>query len=175
MKDPALAKRFLTPPWIVSLICWARWRARVSPRSEVELSDNLWIGAGSVVSSFCKIKSADGSIRIGAHAGIATHCFLSAGSGGILIGDYSMVGPLASIVSSNYSYERLDQPVSEQPKTSKGIRIGRNVWIGSGVVVLDGADIGDNAIVTPNSVVSGRVPANAVVQGVPARVIFMRR
>jgi acetyltransferase-like isoleucine patch superfamily enzyme len=163
------------PPLVVSLVCWVRWRAKVSPRSEVELTDNLLIGAGGVVSSFSKIKTADGAIRIGANAAIATHCFLSAGAGGITIGDYAMIGPLASIVSSNYSYERLDQPVSMQPKTSKGIRIGNNVWIGSGVVVLDGADIGDNAIVTPNSVVAGRVPANAVVQGNPARVIFTRR
>jgi acetyltransferase-like isoleucine patch superfamily enzyme len=169
------ARRFLTPPFIVSLLCWWRWGAKVSPRSEVELSSNLSFGNGCVISSFCKIKTSDGELRLGDYVQIASHCFLSAGPAGIAIGEHTMIGPMATLVSSNYSYERLDEPISLQAKTSRGIRIGHGVWIGSGVVVLDGSEIGDNVIVTPNSVVSGRVAANAVVQGSPARVIFMRR
>jgi acetyltransferase-like isoleucine patch superfamily enzyme len=64
----------------------------------------------------------------------------------------------------------------EQGTESKGpIRIGNNVWIGVGSVILDNAEIGDGVIVTPNSVVSGRIPANAIVQGNPAKTVFIRR
>lgn len=170
-----LLRRVLTPPLLVSVLCWIRWRAKVSFRSEVEVSDNLWFGANCVVASFCKIKTSAGPMHIGSNVEIATHCFLSSDAGGVWIGDDVMIGPMACIIGNNYRYDRLDQPIRVQPKVSKGIRIGRGVWVGSGVVVLDGAEIGDNAIITPNSVVSGRVPENAIVQGNPAQVIFKRR
>lgn len=167
--------RVLTPSFVVSILGWLRYGAKISPRSEVELNRNLIMGRGCVISSYCKIKAGDGVMRFGDHVEIATHCFLAAGTKGLEIGDYTMVGPLCCIVSSNYTYDRLDIPISLQPGTSKGIRIGKGVWIGAGVMVADGADIGDNVIVTPNSVVSGRVPANTIVQGNPAKVIFERR
>jgi acetyltransferase-like isoleucine patch superfamily enzyme len=85
-----------------------------------------------------------------------------------------MIGPLTCIASANYSYMSLT-PVALQPQTSKGIRIGKGVWIGAGCMILDGADIGDHVIVTPNSVVARRIPDNSVVQGNPAEVIFTRR
>jgi acetyltransferase-like isoleucine patch superfamily enzyme len=174
MKVSLLIKRFLTPPLVVSLIYWRRYGAKVSPRSEVELTDRLEFGPGCVVSSFTKIKATLGTIRLGSNVHISTQCFLDTGPGGLTIGDYTMVGPLTCIVSVNYSYMGLT-PVALQPKTSKGIRIGNGVWIGAGCMILDGADIGDNVIVTPNSVVSRRIPENTVVQGNPAEVIFTRR
>lgn len=175
MKVASLLKRFLTPPIVVSLVYWKRYGARISPRAEVDLTKNLTCGVGCVVSSFTKIKATRGPLAMGNHVQIATHCFLHADTGGLTIGDYSLIGPLAAVVGVNYSYDRLDQPTVLQPQKSKGIRIGRNVWIGSGAVILDGADIGDNVIVSPNSVVSRRVPDNVIVKGNPAEVIFTRR
>jgi acetyltransferase-like isoleucine patch superfamily enzyme len=174
MKASVIIRRFFTPPLVVSLLYWRRYGAKVSPRAEVELTDNLEFGPRCVVSSFTKIKATLGTIRIGSDVQIATQCFLDAGPGGLYIGDHAMIGPLTCIVSVNYSYASLG-PVALQPKTSKGIRIGKGVWIGAGCAILDGADIGDNVIVTPNSVVSRRIPENTVVQGNPAEVIFTRR
>ena len=175
MKAALFAKRFLTPRVVVSFVYWWRYRAKVSFRAEVDLTDNIEFGPACVVSSFTKMKASVGPIRLGAHVQIATHCFLDTGPAGITIGDYSMIGPLTCIVGVNYSYARLDRPIAVQPKTSKGIRIGKGVWIGAGCMILDGADVGDNAIVTPNSVVAGRVAENTIVQGNPAQVIFTRR
>ena len=175
MNPASLLKRFLTPPIVVSLVYWRRYGAKISPRAEVDLTDNLKFGRGCVVSSFTKIKATAGPLDMGNHVQIATHCFLHADTGGLSIGDYTMIGPLAAVVATNYSYERLDQPTVLQPQKSKGIRIGRNVWIGSGAVILDGADIGDNVIVSPNFVVSRRVPDNVIIKGNPAEVIFTRR
>ena len=41
-----------------------------------------------------------------------------------------MVGPSSSIVGGNDRYDRLDIPMQEQEETSKGITIGKDVWIG---------------------------------------------
>jgi acetyltransferase-like isoleucine patch superfamily enzyme len=54
------------------------------------------------------------------------------------------------------------------------VRVGNNVWIGYGACILRGVTIGDNAIVGTSAVVTKDVPANAVVAGIPARVIRTR-
>jgi acetyltransferase-like isoleucine patch superfamily enzyme len=56
----------------------------------------------------------------------------------------------------------------------RDVEVGSNVWIGYGACILRGVRVGDNAIVGTNSVVTKDVPANAVVAGIPAKVIRMR-
>jgi acetyltransferase-like isoleucine patch superfamily enzyme len=80
-----------------------------------------------------------------------------------------------NIIGNNYKYGSLDVPFRLQGTVSKGTRIGNNVWIGAGASILDGVVIGNGVIITPNSMVSSRVPDNAIVQGNPAKVIFTRR
>lgn len=53
-------------------------------------------------------------------------------------------------------------------KESRGIRIGREVFIGPGAIVLPGVTIGDGAVVTAGSVVTTSVPAETMVRGNPA-------
>jgi acetyltransferase-like isoleucine patch superfamily enzyme len=175
MKLGVALRRFLMPAPVVSLVCFARFRARVSPRAEVELSPGLKLGRGSQIASFCKLKATLGRLEIGNDTSIATGCFLAGNTGGLLIGDDVLIGPNCTIVSGRYVYDDMSRPIRLQGNRSTGTRIGNNVLLGAGVVVLDGADIGDGVIVTPNSVVSGRVEANTVVQGNPARVVFRRR
>ena len=52
--------------------------------------------------------------------------------------------------------------------------VGSNVWVGYGACVLRGVRVGDNSIIGTNSVVTTDIPANAVVGGVPARLMRMR-
>lgn len=175
MKPAKIIRRFLTPGFVVSGLCWLRYRCMVSPRSEVELSRFLSIGRGTQIGSFCKIKSAEGPLEIGSGVLIAVGCFITSDRGGVTIGDHAMIGPSAAIVGNNYRYDRLDVPICRQETTSKGIRIEGNVWVGANCVVLDGASIGSGAIISPNSVVSTKIPANAIAQGNPAKVVFTRR
>jgi len=174
MKLSKILRRFLVPSFVVTAYCLLKYKCKISPKAEVELNENLQIGSGTVVSSFVKIKP-NGPMQIGKNVSIGTFSFLSADAGGVKIGDYCMIGPNASIIGNNYQYDQLDVPLCQQTKTSKGIDVGENVWIGSGCVILDGATIGNGAIITPNSVVSSKIPENAIAQGNPAKVIFIRR
>lgn len=49
--------------------------------------------------------------------------------------------------------------------------IGDNVWIYANAMVQGNITVGDNVIVAPNSVVTHDVPNNAIVAGVPAKII----
>jgi serine O-acetyltransferase len=49
--------------------------------------------------------------------------------------------------------------------------IGNNVFVGPGAVVVGQVKIGDNAVIGANSVVTTDVPDNAVVGGIPAKII----
>lgn len=170
-----MARRFLVPRGFVSLYYFIKYGCKVSPRAEVELSPLLTIGRRTEISSFAKIKAAFGPLQIGRNCFIGAGCFIASHQGGLIIGDDCLISPNVTILASNYNYQRLDLPISRQGYTSKGVRIGSNVWIGSGACILDGSVIDSGVIVAPNSVVSGHVPVNTVVQGNPAKVIFTRR
>lgn len=53
----------------------------------------------------------------------------------------------------------------------KRVIIGNNVFIGYGSIILPGTVIGNNVVVGARSAVSGLIPDDVVVAGVPANVI----
>ena len=53
----------------------------------------------------------------------------------------------------------------------KPIVIGENVFIGCNCLILKGTEIGDNTTIGAGSVVTGKIPANCIAAGNPARVI----
>jgi acetyltransferase-like isoleucine patch superfamily enzyme len=170
-----VVRRFLVPSVVVTAIYAFKYGCLISPRAEVELSPLLKVGKGTQVGSFTKIKASDGPMDIGHSSSIGNNCFITADFGGVSIGEYAMIASNVSIIGANYRYDDLEKPICQQEKTSKGIQIGRNVWIGAGTVVLDGSVIGDGVIVAPNSVVTGKLPDNVIAQGDPATVVFERR
>ena len=89
--------------------------------------------------------------------------------GGIFIGDGSLIGHNVVLATLNHAIP----PEDRSSMLPAPIRIGRHVWIGANATVLPGVTIGDGAIIAAGAVVTRDVPENAIVGGVPARV--MRR
>ena len=168
-------RRVLAPRLLVSIYYFLRHRAYISPRAEVDPDGSVTVGRHSRIASFVKVKASGGAVTIGSRVDVGTGAHIASGTGTIVIGDDCLISPHVCLLAANYRYDRLDVPIRDQGSTSKGIRVGANVWIGAGACVLDGVTIGDGAIVTPNAVVDAMVPANAVVHGNPAKVIFTRR
>lgn len=175
MRLQVLLRRFLLPAFVVSLLCYLRFGARVSHRAEVEYSPNLKLGKGSQISSFCKLKTSGGKLRVGNRTHVATGSFLGGMQGGLTIGEDCLIGPNCTLLSSTYVFDDITKPTASQGHTSVGTRIGNNILIGAGTVVLDGTVIEDGVICAPNSVVSGHIPAYTLIRGNPARVVFRRR
>jgi acetyltransferase-like isoleucine patch superfamily enzyme len=77
-------------------------------------------------------------------------------------------------IDFDHGVVEVDRPIRQQGIYKRDVHVGHNVWMGYGACVLRGVRIGDNSIVGTSSVVTREVPQNAVVAGVPARVIRMR-
>lgn len=51
------------------------------------------------------------------------------------------------------------------------VHIGDHVWLGLRCMILKGAQIDDGVVVAAGALVVGKVPGDAVVAGVPAKVV----
>lgn len=84
----------------------------------------------------------------------------------IEIGDECFISEGVVIRDSNNHDIVRDGYVKSAP-----IKIGNHVWIGLGAKILSGVSVGDGAVIAAGAVVNKDVPANALVGGVPAKVI----
>lgn len=115
----------------------------------INIGENTYIGRNSIlqVSSPCELKIGK-NCKIGPSFSLWTH---------------------SSKVDFDYNY---DEKI--EPKIGN-IIIGDAVWIGANVVISPGITIGNNSIIGANSVVCKDVPENAIVGGVPARIIRFKK
>lgn len=91
--------------------------------------------------------------------------------GGITIGDGTQIGQNVVLCTLNHGIA----PEERHITYPLPIVLGKNVWIGAHATVVPGVTVGDNAIIAAGAVVTKDVPANAIVAGVPAKVIRMIR
>lgn len=87
----------------------------------------------------------------------------------VKIGDDVLIGPGTVITPASHAVNAILR--AKPLYICHPITIGNKVWIGANATILPGVTIGDNAIVAAGAVVQDNVPANAVVGGVPAKVI----
>jgi acetyltransferase-like isoleucine patch superfamily enzyme len=78
------------------------------------------------------------------------------------------------LIDFDHGVVEVERPIRHQGIYKRDVNVGHNVWIGYGACVLRGCTVGDNAILGTYAVVTDDVPDNAVVGGVPAKLIRMR-
>ena len=87
--------------------------------------------------------------------------------GGITIEDGVFIGRGAKILTEHHP----EEPALRHRLLVKPVVVGRKAWIGAGAIILPGVTVGENAIVAAGTVVTKDVPDNAIVAGVPAKVL----
>ena len=95
----------------------------------------------------------------------ANHGLTVMSIGTITIEDGVMMGPEVGLFTVNH------EPNNIRVIKTGEIHIKNNAWIGARVNILPGVTIGENAVVGTGSVVTKDVPDNAVVVGVPAKIV----
>jgi acetyltransferase-like isoleucine patch superfamily enzyme len=112
-----------------------------------------------------------GNISIGEHTYINGGRLKSGKNASIRIGQWCAIGHNVSILAITHHPVISTGDRQERPVIEKDIVIGDHVWIGNNVFIREGVTIGDNAIIGANSVVTKDVPPEAIVAGIPARII----
>jgi acetyltransferase-like isoleucine patch superfamily enzyme len=183
----ARAHRMLAPGYWSLFARWAwlklRWRGRlqtdgicfvcpgvkfeIGREAKVELGRWSWIGHGS------KIRAHEGQVSIGAKSVLGQECTISAYQN-ISIGRECIIADRVMMIDFDHGVVEVERPIREQGIYKRDVVIGNNVWIGYGACLLRGVIVGDNAVIGTSSVVTCDVPDNAVVGGIPARLIRLR-
>jgi galactoside O-acetyltransferase len=112
-------------------------------------------------------------MSVGRRVAINVGTYIDAG-GELEIGDYVMIGPNCVLSTREHSSDASGIPMCYQPVRYGKIVIGNDVWLGANVCIVRGVTIGDGAIVAAGSVITKDVPANAIVGGIPAKLLRMR-
>lgn len=134
------------------------------PGRDIIVADGCQIAADCVI---------HGPVRLGERVSLNHHVTLDGGAAGIHIGNDTRIAAYCTLYAFNHGLDAV-RPIREQPVTSKGIRIGRDVWIGARAGIVDGITIGDHAVVGMGAVVTRDVAPWTIVAGNPARPVGRR-
>ncbi len=182
------AHGMLTPGHLVLMLRWlwlkARWRGRlvtdglcfVCPRVKLEIGRDakLVLGRWSWIGEASKIRVHEGWVSIGAKTVLGQECTISSYQC-VEIGRECILADRVMLIDFDHGMVEVERPIRLQGIYKRDVHVGHNVWIGYGACVLRGVSIGDNAVIGTSSVVTRDVPCNAVVGGVPARLLRMRQ
>jgi acetyltransferase-like isoleucine patch superfamily enzyme len=133
----------------------------------ITLGNGVFLGRGTILS--CK----DGDITLGESVNIGFYSEIFSGSS-VIVGRHGLFAAYTYLVGGGHEFENTDLAVLEQPRSSKGIALGDNVWLGAGAKVLDGVRLGNDVVVGAGAVVTSDLPDGAVAVGIPARVVRQR-
>jgi acetyltransferase-like isoleucine patch superfamily enzyme len=147
----------------------------VCPGVKLEIGDaaTLRIGRWAWIGHDCKIRVHEGEVSIGAKTVIGQDCTISAYQR-VEIGRECIIADRVMLIDFDHGVVEVERPIRLQGIYKRDVKVGSNVWLGYGACILRGVRIGHNSVVGTSAVVTHDVPDNAVVAGVPARVLRMR-
>lgn len=137
---------------------------------KIILGDCVKIGAFSNLNSTSHFSKYGIGLKMGNNSAIGDYSHFGA-AGGIEIGNDVIMGSYISFHSENHNFSDTSKLIREQGVTSKGIKLGNNIWVGAKVTFLDGCVVGNNTVVAAGAVVNGIFPDNVLIAGVPAKVL----
>ena len=125
------------------------------------------IGDNSKVGAFVEIQK---NAKIGKNVKISSHTFICEG---VTIEDEVFVGHNVSFINDKFPRSTNQDGTQQSDGDWKVVPtlVKRAASIGTSSTILCGVTIGENAIIGAGSVVTKDVPPDAIVAGVPARLV----
>ncbi len=121
------------------------WFKMVNPAARISVAEHSFIGRGSEF-------DVSDQVQVGSHVLIAP---------GVFITDHGHNASAGALIE-------------EQGCTAAPVVIGDDVWIGARAIILKGVTIGNGAVIGAGSIVNRSVEPNAIVAGVPAKLLRYR-
>jgi acetyltransferase-like isoleucine patch superfamily enzyme len=183
----ARANRMLSFGYLRLVVRWLwlklRWRGRLRTDGlcficpgvtfEIGRDATVTLGRWSWIGHGCKVRVHEGELSIGAKSVLGQECTISAFQH-VSIGRECIIADRVMMIDFDHGMVETERPIRHQGIYKRDVNIGHNVWIGYGACILRGVTVGDNAVIGTSSVVTCDVPSNAVVGGIPAKLIRTR-
>ncbi len=144
----------------------------IRPFGSVYLEEDsvLELGAGVAIMQGAEIIVTRGAhLRVAPGVYIGAYCCNIRSAGSIEIEAEARVAQFVSLIDANYAFRKRTVPAGESIPSA--VTIGRGAWVGAHTVVLPNVVSGEGAVVAAASVITDNVPAFAIVDGNPARLV----
>lgn len=151
--------------WVNGVAAWPIWPGRVR-RHMLNLA-GLDIHTNGV-SAHCRFTNAD--VHIGRYTYVNEGFFADA-HGGIWIGERCAFGPRVMVISSTHIVGSGRQRCG--PHDARRVVIDDGTAVGGGAAVHAGVKLGKGVLVAAGAVVMRSIRANALVAGVPGKVVHI--
>lgn len=135
----------------------------------IEIGDDVYIGHYTILKGYHT-----NTLIIGDGTWIGQQCFFHA-AGGLTIGRNVGIGPGVKIITSSHDLGDVTKPILHSPIQCAPVVIEDNCDIGVGAIILQGVHIGYGVQVGAGAVVTSNIEDYAIVAGVPAKIIRMRK
>jgi acetyltransferase-like isoleucine patch superfamily enzyme len=166
------------------LVTW--WKARrmascgagtvIKHNAEIHITDGgvLTIGENCVVQNYAYflLTKPHPTVTVGNNTVVGRFCMITA-KNSITIGNDVLMAAFVQITDTSHGIDA-GSTIRSQRAEIGSVEIGDDVWIGSGAKILMNVKIGRGAVIAANAVVIEDVPENAIVGGVPAKLIRYR-
>jgi acetyltransferase-like isoleucine patch superfamily enzyme len=148
---------------------------RIFNAEKVHIGQECYIGHRTIIKGY---PNATKCVEIGDGCWIGENCYFN-GAGGLVI-ESSLdcptgIGPGVYILTSAHDHLGSHSAIMKNPVEFKPVFIGMGSDVGFSAKILPGVRIGRGAQIGAGAVVTKDVPAFAIVAGVPAKVIGMRK
>lgn len=135
------------------------------------------IGMGCKIGKFCEIEP-HFDVGFRPVLSIGNNCQINQGAQikTAKIGNDVMIAPGVIFLDRKHIVERTEISMIKQGQSERMLTIvGSDVWIGQNAILMPGIRVGKGSIIGAGSVVTKDVPDLAVVAGVPAKLLKMRK
>ena len=128
------------------------------------------IGSACHLHGFVNVLCSAARLEIGARTTMVQGSIQLHEPGEIVFGEDCMISSQVYVALSDI-HPIFDRATGQRINPAASVHVGDHVWAGLRCMILKGAKIGDGAVIAAGAIVSGDMPAHAVIAGAPARIL----